>query len=301
MMQPYSRSIDIPKAGDDRFLKEQFREIDEKIIPDILPIRITSAMSVATLSALQTIFSLRYDLAYESHDTNEPTYANLQCHRLPLISKSLTTKYRSAKSLNEKIEILELIEIIELTLSFSHSDFALREADRILSSTPFAEKDGLGINGFQRLRLQWLPGIDATDCDSLVSDLIPKAHTAFHIATLSLVKDFCTDAVRSSVITRFTEIFNNALTEATAPSSHGKIRRGTSELAALLSSAATWNVDPTLRPQLKDLAERAEKAVKHNFNLNEARVINRVNAIAAEIYSRLDFLPGKYEPSPIPA
>lgn len=121
----------IDNTADERLLRLQLKRLDEKIIPDLLTIRITSAMSVPTLNALQTIYTLRSDLAFKSHDKNEPTYANLQCHRLLQISKALKTKYRKTTTHHERIEIIELIDSIEQTLTCTHSDFALTEAAKL--------------------------------------------------------------------------------------------------------------------------------------------------------------------------
>lgn len=135
-------------AADERLLKNQLKELNEEIIPDLLNVRITSSMSVQTLSKLKTIYTLRSDLAFKSNDFNEPTYANLQCNRLHQISKALKTKYRRAKSIDEKFEILELIENIEQINSYSHSDFVLENANGLMS------KYESGLTEFQHLRLK---------------------------------------------------------------------------------------------------------------------------------------------------
>lgn len=140
------------------------------------------------------------------------------------------------KSLNEKIEILERIEVMEQNLSFDHSDFALEKADGLLN------KFESELTDFQRLRLKWLPCIDGSDCDTLVADLLPKTQTAFDIATIFLVMDFCNDDIRKAVIVKYKELFAKALYE-----------KNEAELSSLLSYASIWNVQPSLRSLLVEL------------------------------------------------
>lgn len=236
----------------------------EEIIADILPVRISSAMSVSTLFAMETIYNLRSDLAFSDRRYDEATYANLQCHRLSRISGALTRKYKTAKTLNERIEILERIEAIEQCLSCGDSHFALEEASK-LAGIP-------DLTSFQRVRLSWLTGMDAGRCGRMAADLLPQAEDAFDVATLSMIKDFCAGGMREAIIGRFTEIFMKALSESDAAG-----------LGTLLAAAAVWNADPALRPKVAELARRAADIV---VSVPE----KRVNAIAAEIYSRLDFL-----------
>lgn len=55
-------------------------------------------------------------------------YRNLCKMRYEEIAKALTAKYTSAKTINEKIEILERIQEIELFLTGDFNDFIWKEA-----------------------------------------------------------------------------------------------------------------------------------------------------------------------------
>ncbi|MCM1142717.1 MAG: hypothetical protein NC453_29445, partial [Muribaculum sp.] len=63
----------------------------------------------------------------------------------------------------------------------------------------------------------------------------------------------------------------------------------TSELRNLLTLAAYWNSNPTIRPRLTEAANKV--AATKALSLPE----RRVNLIAAEIYRQIDAITGKYE------
>ncbi|MCM1296093.1 MAG: hypothetical protein NC311_11175 [Muribaculaceae bacterium] len=69
-----------------------------------------------------------------------------------------------------------------------------------------------------------------------------------------------------------------------------------STLEDLLALFPYWNENPTHRQKIKELTSQLQ--IPNSSFL----IPNSVNAIAAEIYSRLDFLTGKYGlPNGIPA
>ncbi len=265
------------------------RPFNDNIIGDIIGIKIDAEMSVSTLYALETIFYLRLQLAQASGEDNEPVYAALCRNRFEQLAKALMEKYPLAETLNEKIEILERIEAITLYLSFDHSYFALEEASALedLPDLTFAQK----------LRLQWLPGIDSEDYSKIVSELlstIPHCgldEVGFVMATIAQIFDFITDEERTAVIDRYEQLIGQLPLQ----------RAG--GLGILLSFAADWNMYPDIRQRLQKmfgqhfpLLEGTEGCLscvgtETGLSLPE----KRVNAIAAEIYARLDILTGKYE------
>lgn len=252
------------------------RPFNDNIIGDIIGIKIDSEMSVSTLYALETIFYLRLQLAQASGEDNEPVYAAICRNRFEQLAKALMEKYPLAETLNEKIEILERIEAITLYLSFDHSYFALEEASALedLPDLTFAQK----------LRLQWLPGIDSEDYSKIVSELlstIPHCgldEVGFVMTTIAQIFDFISDEERTAVIDRYIVIVNAAIATNNA-----------AELSNLLALATYWNSNPSVRRRLTGIASKA--ALVEDVSLPE----KRVNAIAAEIYSRLDILTGKCE------
>lgn len=243
---------------------------NDDIIGDIVPIEVDSTMTVATLTALGTIFYLRLQLAQAAWDDNEPTY-NLLCKdRYEQINKALRQKYAGAASVNEKIEILERLQTNGLTLNEGNCPFALEEAS---SLEDFSE-----LTDSQRLRLDWLKGIESEDYSGTVALLLPQVRDAFDIETLSLIQDFATEDDRNDIFNRFVKLFNAALQ-----------RSDSCELAKLLNSSAYWNINPAMRQILANLSRQATSV--DGLSLPE----RRVNSIAAEIYSHIDKISGKYD------
>lgn len=241
----------------------------DEYINDMMDIKINSTMSISTLYALEMIFFLRLQLAQVSWDANETLYENI-CHdRFEQILKVLIEKYRNAKSINEKIEILERIEIISLNLNNDHSFFALEEASII--------EDGQDLTYAQKLRLKWLPGLTLEDDSKIVAELLPQTDSSFEMATLALIIDFCSNEKRYAIFDRYLEMFDTALSA-----------NNTAEIGNLLSLAAYWNIFPFIRPTLTKAANQA--VLIKGLSLPE----KRVNPIAAGIYTRIDILTGKY-------
>jgi len=242
-----------------RKLNRDLKTLNDNIIGDIIDIKIDADMPVSTLYALETIFYLRLQLAQVSWAENEPIYESLCRDRFEQLAKALTKKYKAARSLNEKIEILERIEVISLTLHGDHSRFALEEASSL--------EDLPDLTYAQKLRQKWLPALTPEDDSKIVAELLPQTNSSFEMATLALITDFCTDEERAAVFDRYLEMFNAAIASS-----------NTAELGNLLALSAYWNSNPNVRQRLADVANKA--ASIETLSLPE----KRVNPIAAEIY-----------------
>lgn len=169
---------------------------NDNLIDDIIPMKIDSGMSVSTLYALETIFYMRLQLAQVSKDENEPILNSLCRNRFEQLANALRKKYKSAESIDEKIEILERLAFIGMT-------------------------------------------IDSRD---------------------------------------FSYTLDAALTAGNV-----------TELGKLLTLAAYWSSDPTIRPRLTEASTKAQAI--DGLTLPE----RRLNAIVAEIYHRIETLTGKYD------
>lgn len=242
----------------------------DEYINDMIDIKINSKMSVSTLYALETIFYLRLQLAQVSWDANEPLYEDICLDRFEQISKALTEKYRNIQSINEKIEILERFEAINLDINNNHSLFALEEASII--------EDEPNLTYAQGLRLEWLPGINSEDDSKIVAELLSQTTDSFDMGTIALIIDFITDDERNAVIDRYIAMFDAAVTSD-----------DTTELGNLLALAAYWNSNPCVRQRLFEIVDKA--TLVEGIPLPE----QRINAIAAKIYSKIDSITGKYE------
>ncbi len=252
-----------------RKLDRDLKTLNDNIIGDIIDIKIDSSMSVSTFYALETIFYLRLQLAQVSGEDKESVYAALCRDRFEQLANALTKKYPTAKSINEKIEILERLEVISLTLHSDHSDFALEEASSL--------EDRPDLTYAQKLRLQWLPGIDSEDDSKIVAELLPEANGSFVMGTIALLFDYITDDERNAVIDRYIAMVDAAIAS-----------NDTTELGNLLALAACWNSNPNVRCRLTEIANKA--ASIESLSIPE----KRVNHIAAEIYARIDSITGKY-------
>jgi len=253
-----------------RKLNRNLKTLNDEFIGDIIDIKINADMSVSTLYALETIFYLRLQLAQVSWEDNEPIYESLCRDRFEQLSKALTKKYATATSLNEKIEILERLEVISLTLHSDHSYFALEEASSL--------EDLPNLTYAQRLRLKWLPGIKCEDDSRIVAELFSQANDSFVMGTIAQIFDFITDEDRNAVIDRYIAMVDAAIAS-----------NDTAELGKLLALAAYWTSNPGVRQILSEIVTKA--ALLAGVSLPE----KRVNAIAAEIYAKIDTITGKYE------
>ena len=301
----------INDAAAERQLRRQLKSLNEEIIPDLLNIRISSTMSVPTLRALNAIFTLRSWLSGASHDINDPIYANLQVQRMWQISKALKTKYHRAKTLTDKIEILSFIDTLEEDLTCKNSDFALAEATKLLTKYPgktsgrLSGKSGKSdhdLTPFQRLRLQLITrpqGIDFSDIATSLLNSIPNSsflipnleEAVFDLGTLTLIEHRVSPSLREAIFNRFTHLLEASI----------KVNN-TAEISNLLTLFPYWNSNPTHRSLIKDLSQKSENVLKEEKKItnldsvpSEARIISRLNPIAAEIYSNMDAITGKYE------
>ena len=287
--------VRINDAADERMLKRQLKDLNEEIIPDFLNIRISSAMSVPTLRALDAIYALRSWLSGESHDINDPAYSNLHLKRMWQILKVLKTKYRQTKTLANKIEILSFIDTLEEDLTCKNSDFVIEEA------TKMAHKYGSNLTQFQRLRLQLIFAFEEIDYDNAVRELLPHANTAFELGSLTLIEHRVSPSLREAIFSRFTLLVENSIQT-----------NDTIEISNLLTLFPFWNENPAHRQKIKELTTNLEEKFAGTTArscsvegqrplMSIALPVKRLNAIAAEIYSRLDTLTGKYESRTIPA
>ena len=258
------------KSAAKRKLARDLKTLNDDIIGDIIPIEIDAHMSVATLHALETIFYLRLQLAQVGWEDNEPIYNGL-CHdRFEQLAKALRKKYDTTFSINEKIEILERLASIGMTIDSDDFSLALDEAENL--------KELPNLTYAQKLRLNWLPDINSENESAIVAKLLPEANTSFELAALALIFDFITAEEREAVLGRYFDLFDAAL-----------ISGNVAELGKLLTLAAYWNIDSTIRPHLLEAATKAQTV--DGLTLPE----RCVNTIATEIYIRIDNITGKYE------
>ena len=258
------------KSAAKRKLARDLKTLNDDIIGDIIPIEVDADMSVATLHALETIFYLRMQLSQVGWDEKEPIYNGLCRDRFEQLAKALRKKYDTTSPINEKIEILERLASIGMTIDRDDFSFALDDAENLkgLSNLTYAQK----------LRLNWLPDINFENESEIVAKLLPEANTSFEMATLALIFDFITAEEREAVLDRYFDLFDAALTVGNV-----------AELGKLLTLATYWNVDPTIRPRLTEAVTKAQAV--DGLTLPE----RRLNPIAAEIYTRIDNITGKYE------
>ncbi len=259
----------IHRASVKRKLARELKTLNDDLINDIIPVKIDSGMTVSTLHALETIFYLRLQLAQVGWEENEPIYNSLCRDRFEQLAKALRQKYVSASSLNDKIEILERLAAIGMTIDSDDFSYALEEAEKL--------KELPGLTYAQKLRLDWLTNINSENESQIVADLLPQTISSFELATLALITDFITDEEREAVINRYFDLFDAAL-------SAGNI----AELGKLLTLAAYWNSDPTIRPRLTAAATKAQAVA--GLSLPERRILH----LAAEIHTLIDEVTGKY-------
>ncbi len=110
-----------------------------------------------------------------------------------------------------------------------------------------------------------------------MAELLPQTDSSFEMATLALISDFCTDKERAAIFGRYIGMFDAA-----------RSANDTEELGHFLALATYWNSNPSARFRIVEIANKA--ASIKSRSLPE----KRVNAIAAEIYTQIDALIGKY-------
>lgn len=244
-------------------------------ILDDLPLDISDSMSLPTLYAIEAILFLRLQLAQLQQDDNVPAIEDLLISRYDAISRQLTRRYTTSDSLSEKIEILLHLRNIGSLIGSDAYGFACREAD-LLATLP-------SLTPLQRLRLSWFYDIDPTDCDKLVTRLLPQVRDPFDLETISLVMDYCTPRNRRAILDRYAEMFLSALSTHRPSTIHYSLFTINSLLSRLLVITPYWNISPSLRAWLKELTEKIQFLVTDSSSPIELRV----NAIAATLYERM--------------
>lgn len=233
-------------------------------------------MTVSTLYALETIFFLRLQLAQIGWDEKEPIYESLCRNRFEQIANALNTKYKKAEILNKKIEILERLNAIGILIHSNDLNFTIKEADKLIEIPD--------LTYIQKLRLEWLQGKE-TENESEIAEILLKSlnsssltpNSSFIMATLAQISDLCGEKQRDAILNRYFEFYDAALQSNNAE-----------EIGKLLTLAAYWNSNPAIRSLLVEAANRASIII--DLSLPELRL----NAIATEVYTRIDNITGKY-------
>lgn len=270
------RQLAIAAIGEDKHnvekkkLEKELHGLNDELIRDFIRIKIEADMPVSTLNALKDIFFMRLQLAQVMGEDNEPTYELLCRLRFKEIARALMKKYPETTELNERINILDSLETLSQLINYEHSEMALEEAMK-LSDLP-------ELNDYQRFCLDNIFRQDYSECDKTIDRLLPQTHNAFDMKTLISIEEMGTETRRHEVMAKYSELFNKALAE-----------KNSAELAGLLSAVAYCNTNPEWRPFLSGLASNA--ATFSNIPTPE----KRINLLAAEIYTSIDTLTGKYE------
>lgn len=262
----------ISREQSKRRLVSSLKSLNDEIIGDIIPLKIDPDMSVSTLYALEDIFYMRLQLAQVGSEEEEPILNDLCSDRYMKLSKALKTKYTNSESLNEKIEILYHLAGIGHVLSNELIIFAREEAAKLECLS--------NLTDFQKLFLSSISDVEIKDAPATIARLLPQAKDSFDIAALAIIEDFGSYDDRNAIFTRFTEMFNKALS-----------LKDYSELGKLLALAAYWNINPTMRKKIKHLTSSLTTIACDDISLPE----RRVNEIAAEVYTQIDKITGKYE------
>lgn len=252
-------------------LRRDLKTLNDDIIGDIIEIKIKPDMSIATLYALEATFYMRLQLAQMGWEDNEPIYYALCVDRFEKLYKALIKKYPTVESLDEKIEILNRIEHISSTLNLGYSDFVFENREELLSSE--------NLTYCQRYRL-----LNHSDCDSNtlkedIDRLLRNAESAFDIAILFDIDSLGTETQRTAVMECYKSMFDQALANG-----------NTAELANLLVVFSFCNINPHRRTFIVELTQKVVDDVL-GLTLPESRI----NAIAAEIYTQIDKITGKYD------
>jgi len=257
------------QASAKRKLVKDLKCLNDDIISDIIDIEINSDMAVPTLQALDTIFNLRLDLAEISSSDNVTIFRRLCKDRREKISKVLLKKYRTAISVNEKIEILELIYTVGQSIDITNFKFTIEEVSKLEQLS--------GLTYSQRLRLSWICDNSPEISNEVFQTLLRQAANAFDMATVVMSEDVTPQEESDVIFFRFSEIFGSALAN-----------NDRDELGRLLVMAANWNIDPIRCKKLETLINDILPTTM--LSLPE----RRVNAIAAGIYAHLATLKVEY-------
>lgn len=231
---------------------------------------VSEELTISTLFALEVIYSLRLQLANVSLNKDKAINELLCRDRLSQLLKIFKKKYATSKSINEKIEILERMEIISLNLYGEHSFFALEEASLI--------EDEVYLTNNQKLRLDWISAISLSEGSNLVTEILSKDNGSFEMGILAQVMDYFDRQERTLVINRYFELLDNAISAQV-----------NMEIGKLLVIAAPWNKNPYMRSVMKKINDRT--ALITGLSVPE----KCVNPIAADIYVRMESIMRRYD------
>lgn len=230
---------------------------------DLHKIKIDTDFSLHSLFAIKKIYSLYLEYYLMSWDDDSREMAEVYKTRLENISNVLMDKYRSTRSLNERIRILENLEEISLETVYTDNDFALENASE-LEELPT-------LTYSQSLRLSWLPDINPDDVSGIVRDILSAPVTSFDIETLLQIINYCTEKERSEII----DLYISKMEEAF-------IKKDVSKVSSLLVMGAPLNIHPDLSERMKPLLDKVITLPGLTFP------VKLVNTISQDIYSRLD-------------
>lgn len=245
---------------------------NDEFIRDFVNMEINADMPVSTLYTLEEIFYLRLQLAQVGWEDDEPIYEAICRNRFEQLLQALTKKYATASSVSERIEILNRLEVISLTLNLGHNDLVLFERQEMLESE--------SLTYTQRYRLEHLLDFYSDTIEDDIHRLLSEAKTAFDIAILFDIDSLGTQAQYSAVMDLYKSMFNKAIAEGNA-----------TEIANLLDVAAACNNNPYRRKEIAKLTSSLAALPYDIIPLPE----RCVNEIAATVYAQIDKITGKYD------
>lgn len=241
--------------------------IKNEILKPIIDIKIDHGLSIGALFALHTIFELHYTLAEVVNDSRTIPIMDICRDRVESIGKILEQQYSQSQTINEKVEILEHIEGIELFMNATHSSFAIDESENleVLPSLTFAQK----------LRLSWLFGMETDNQEYNLSVIMSQINDAFDLTTAaSLSMIFGTENQRQTVTDIFTDMFDSSIVK-------GDMR----ELSRLLNIGPEfWDRSPLRQNAIIKASIKATNLLA--VSMPEKIVLAKI----ADIYSTIDRL-----------
>lgn len=267
-----SRAVNTELQGRREQMQLDSKALNDELIGDFVNVEINADMPVSTLYALEVIFYLRLQLAQVGWEDDEPIYEALCRNRFEQLLQALTKKYATASSVSEKIEILNRLEVISLTLNLGHNDLVLFERQEMLESE--------SLTYTQRYRLEHLLDFYSDTIEDDIDRLLSEAKTSFDISILFDIDSLGTDEQYSVVMDLYKSMFSKAIAE-----------RNTGEIANLLAAAAYCNINPGRRQEIKEITSSLAALPSDIIPLPE----RCVNEIAATVYVQIDKITGKYD------
>lgn len=244
------------------------------IIGDFIGMEIGEGMTLPALYALEAIFYLRLQLAQAGKAEDESVFEELCYHRFEQIAKILTKKFKVTESLDDKIAILNHLQNLSVALGSGHSAFVIDQRRDLIgcSNLTFAQK----------YRLDNLLGFNYDHIKENIDCLLKQARSAFDVAILFDVDSMGTASQYAAAMNLYEAMFCKAVDQGNV-----------SEIAHLLAVAAYCNSDPNRRQKIKELT--AKLTAKSSIAVNLPLPVLRVNSIAAQVYSRIGHITGKYD------